>query len=158
MPLKLPEFSAAAVACAKPVLMCAPAAPCFPAAGLLPKPRKQLCPGAQSWEKHPWGPLTQGNWESLGNFSTLSTGLRMAGHILPRSLGDLRARLPLAGTSPTAVSLALSSLWSSLSVLHSASWDYFPQNYLQPNSCLRRCFQSNSNEGNIPMSLRLDLK
>lgn len=46
MPLKLPEFSAAAVACTKPVLMCAPAAPCFPAAGLLPKPRKQLCPGA----------------------------------------------------------------------------------------------------------------
>lgn len=62
---------------------CAPAAPCFPATGLLPKPRKQLCPGAQTWRINPWAPLTQGNWESVRNFSSLSTGLRWQGTSFP---------------------------------------------------------------------------
>lgn len=149
MPLKLPEVSAAAVACAKAVQMCAPAAPCFPATGLLPKPRKQLCPGAQTWRINPWAPLTQGNWESVRNFSSLSTGLRWQGTSFP---------VPYEIPEPNSSLAGPFSPWSSLSVLHSASWNYFSQNYLQSNSCLRCCFQSNSNEGNIPMSLRLELK
>lgn len=158
MPLKLPEFSAAAVACPKPVQMCAPAAPSFPAARLLSKPRKQLCPGAQSWRKHLWGPLTQGNWQSVRNFSTLSTGLRWQGTAFAVPWEIPEPDCPWRAPAQQQSRWPFSSPWSSLSVLHSASWDYFSQNYLQSNSCRRRCFHSNSNEGNIPMSLRLDLK